>query len=86
MYRNAKGLIKINGTLTAPFRYDRGVRQADSPTGSLFTLIIEPLVLMCDNTLRDYGLPVPSSSARAYADITEERGRVSTSVTTLFGL
>jgi hypothetical protein len=31
MYRNAQGLVKIKGTLTAPFKYDRGVRQKDPP-------------------------------------------------------
>jgi hypothetical protein len=30
-------------------------------SGPLFTLTIEPFLLMCNHRLRDYGLPVPSS-------------------------
>jgi hypothetical protein len=73
VYRNAQGMVKINGTLTAPFKYTRGVRQGDPLSGPLFTLTIVPFLLMCSHRLRDYGLPVPSSINRtlvtsAYAD------------------
>jgi hypothetical protein len=33
MYRNAQGIVKINGTLTAPFKYARVVRQGDPISG-----------------------------------------------------
>jgi hypothetical protein len=84
VFRDAQGLVKFNGTLTAPFKYGRGVRQGDPLSGPLFTLTIEPLLLMCNHNLRDYGLQVPSSINRtlvtsAYADdvtvfITQDEG------------
>jgi hypothetical protein len=39
MYRNAQWVVKINGTLTAPFRYDRGGRQGDSPSLTTVPLV-----------------------------------------------
>jgi exonuclease III len=73
MYRNGQGLVKINGVLTAPFPYARGVRQGDPLSGPLFTLTIEPFLLMCNHNLQNYGLTVPSSIHKtlvttAYAD------------------
>jgi hypothetical protein len=29
VYRNAQRMVKVKGTLTAPFKYARGVRQGD---------------------------------------------------------
>jgi exonuclease III len=84
VYQNAKGLVKTNGTLTAPFQYGRGVRQGDPLSGPLFTLTTEPFLLLCNEKLRDYGLKIPSSQnetlvTSAYADditvfITQDEG------------
>jgi hypothetical protein len=73
VYHNAQGLVKTNGTLTAPFKFERGVRQGDPLSGPLFTLTIEPFLLLYNQKLRDYGLKIPSPMNRtlvtsAYAD------------------
>jgi hypothetical protein len=54
-------MVKINRTVTAPFKYARYV------PGPLFPLTIEPFLLVCSNTLQDYGLPVQSSIDRSLA-------------------
>jgi hypothetical protein len=84
VYHNAQGLVKTNGTLTAPIKFERGVRQGDPLSGPLFTLTIEPFLLLCNQKLRDYGLKIPSPMNRtlvtsAYADditvfITQDEG------------
>jgi hypothetical protein len=73
MYRNSQGLVKINGILTAPFPYARGLRQGDPLSGPLFTLTIETFLLMCNHNLQKYGITVPNSHSKtlvttAYAD------------------
>jgi exonuclease III len=73
IYHNAQGMVKINGSLTAPFKYTRGVRQGDPLSGPLFTLTIEPFLQTCNQNLSKYGIQLPSSNNRtlvttAYAD------------------
>jgi hypothetical protein len=73
VYRNAQGLVKVQDTLTASFLYERGVRQGDPLSGSLFVLTIEPFLKMCNIALQERGLPVPLSNnttlvTNAYAD------------------
>jgi hypothetical protein len=52
IYRNSQGFVKINGMITAPFPYARGIRQGDPIFGPLFTLTIEPFLLMCNHNLQ----------------------------------
>jgi hypothetical protein len=67
VYRNAQGLVKINGALTALFKYGRGVRQGDPLSGRLFTLTTEPFLLLRNHNLRDCGLKIPSSINRHWS-------------------
>jgi hypothetical protein len=67
--------VNINGGLTEPFKYEKG---------PLFTITIEPFLLLCNHNLRDYGLKIPPSISRtlvtsAYANdvtvfITKDEG------------
>uniref|UniRef100_A0AAQ4R1S1 Reverse transcriptase domain-containing protein n=1 Tax=Gasterosteus aculeatus aculeatus TaxID=481459 RepID=A0AAQ4R1S1_GASAC len=44
MYQDIESVLKINGSLGAPFRVRRGVRQGCSLSGMLYELAIEPLL------------------------------------------
>jgi exonuclease III len=73
IYRHSQGLVKLNGILSAPFPFARGVRQGDPLSGPLFTLTLEPFLIQCNNSMQQYGLPVPSNNhttlvTTAYAD------------------
>jgi hypothetical protein len=73
VYRNEQGLVRINGKFTAPFKYGREVRQGDPHSGTLFTLLLEPFLLLRNHNLRDYELKILSSIkrtlvTRAHAD------------------
>jgi hypothetical protein len=42
VYRNAQGLLKITGTLTATFKYGKGVRQGDPSLGHCSPSPLDP--------------------------------------------
>jgi exonuclease III len=73
LYRNSQGLVKINGILTTPFPFARGVRQGDPLSGPIFILTLEPFLLQCNHSMQRYGLKVPNYNhstlvTTAYAD------------------
>uniref|UniRef100_A0AAQ4RMD0 Reverse transcriptase domain-containing protein n=1 Tax=Gasterosteus aculeatus aculeatus TaxID=481459 RepID=A0AAQ4RMD0_GASAC len=70
LYRDIESVLKINGSLCAPFRVYRGVRQGCALSGMLYTLSLEPLLGKIRSSLE--GLVLPGFSRRmilsAYAD------------------
>ena len=44
LYRDVESVLKINGSLSAPFRVCRGVRQGCALSGMLYALSLEPLL------------------------------------------
>ncbi len=70
MYCEIESVIKINGSLCAPFNVQRGVRQGCAMSGLLYVLAIEPLLSMLRNKLKGLTLPQCNNAFHlsAYAD------------------
>lgn len=47
VYANSKGVVRINGTETAPFPIARGVKQGDSLSPLLFTVFMDEIHKIC---------------------------------------
>ena len=84
MYTETESMVKVGGSLTAPFPFEKGIRQGCLLSGLLFLIAIEPLLHTLRNTLDDGGLTLPCQSGKnldisAYADdvtvfVTRDRG------------
>uniref|UniRef100_A0A672HUD6 Reverse transcriptase domain-containing protein n=1 Tax=Salarias fasciatus TaxID=181472 RepID=A0A672HUD6_SALFA len=70
LYRDIESVLKINGSLCAPFRVCRGVRQGCALSGMLYALSLEPLLSKLRSSLQGLLLPGFSESMilSAYAD------------------
>ena len=71
--RNATSRIKINNTISDPVHLERGVRQGDTLSPSLFILYIQPLINLIDLDPEIRGVPLPggiTAKVAAYADDT----------------
>ncbi len=74
LYADTYSMVKINGTLTRPFRVSKGIRQGCGLSGILYAIAIEPLLVALRNKLGGISTVCPSTSdlitARlsAYAD------------------
>ena len=73
MYFNTESIVKVGGSLTSPFPFEKGIRQGCPLSGLLFSIAIEPLLHTLRNTLNDNGLQLPCNSNKnlvlsAYAD------------------
>uniref|UniRef100_A0AAQ4QQC8 Reverse transcriptase domain-containing protein n=1 Tax=Gasterosteus aculeatus aculeatus TaxID=481459 RepID=A0AAQ4QQC8_GASAC len=70
LYSEVESVLKINGSLCAPFRVFRGVRQGCALSGMLYALSLEPLLSRIRSSLE--GLVLPGFSRNmilsAYAD------------------
>uniref|UniRef100_A0A3B5PV23 Reverse transcriptase domain-containing protein n=1 Tax=Xiphophorus maculatus TaxID=8083 RepID=A0A3B5PV23_XIPMA len=70
MYSDIESVLKINGSLCAPFRVCRGVRQGCALSGMLYALSLEPLLLKIRSEI--HGLVLPGFNNKlilsAYAD------------------
>uniref|UniRef100_A0A3Q2ZXK0 Reverse transcriptase domain-containing protein n=1 Tax=Kryptolebias marmoratus TaxID=37003 RepID=A0A3Q2ZXK0_KRYMA len=70
LYSGVESLLKINGSLCAPFRVCRGVRQGCALSGMLYALSLEPLLQKLRSSIRGLVLPGFSNNIvlSAYAD------------------
>ena len=70
MYSDVESVLKINGSLCAPFRVCRGVRQGCALSGMLYALSLEPLLNKIRFNIEGLILPGFSGSIvlSAYAD------------------
>ena len=72
LYNNAEGLVKVCGSLTAPFAFDKGIRQGCPLSGILYSIAIEPFLHLLRQRLNTYSLELPCTdtycSVSAYAD------------------
>lgn len=72
LYDNARCTVRVSNTLTRPFPFQRGIRQGDPLSGCLYTISIEPFLMLCQRNLSPYGLKIPRSMfplvSTAYAD------------------
>lgn len=69
MYSDIESLLKINGSLGAPFKVERGIRQGCSLSGMLYALCFEPLLHRLRSVMS--GVLLKSNSVvrlSAYAD------------------
>ena len=73
MYLNTQSLIKVGGSLTPPFSFEKGIRQGCPLSGLLYSIAIEPLLHTLCIKLNDISLKSPCGSGNsivvsAYAD------------------
>ena len=70
LYSGVESVLKFNGSLCAPFRVCRGVRQGCALSGLLYTLSLEPLLNKLQSNLQGLVLPGFNSNIvlSAYAD------------------
>ena len=73
LYNDAEGLIKVCGSLTAPFPIEKGIRQGCPLSGLLYSIAIEPFLHLLRQRLDNYNFPLPNNtgayvSVSAYAD------------------
>ncbi len=84
MYSNAQSFLKVGGSLTSPFPFQKGIRQGCPLSGLLYSIAIEPLLHTLRIKLTEFGLKNPCGSGTsitvsAYADdvtvfLTDTRG------------
>ena len=72
LYEGAESLIKVSGSLTLPFSFEKGIRQGCPLSGLLYTIAIEPLLSALRKTLPNHALRAPRNDqfciVSAYAD------------------
>ena len=72
LYNDAEGLVKVCGSLTAPFAFNKGIRQGCPLSGILYSIAIEPFLHLLRQRLNTHSLKLPCSdtycSVSAYAD------------------
>jgi len=70
LYQDANSLLKINNTLSDPFKLQRGVRQGDPLSPLLYVLYLEPLICAIDRDQRIKGIELLDQSLKtlAFAD------------------
>lgn len=70
LYSDIESVLKINGSLCAPFKVCRGVKQGCALSGMLYALSLEPLLCKLRSAMG--GLTLPGCTDRlflsAYAD------------------
>ena len=64
LYSEVESVLKFNGSLCAPFRVCRGVRQGCALSGMLYTLSLEPLLNKLRYNLQ--GLVLPGFNSNSY--------------------
>ena len=83
LYRDAQGLVKVGGSLTSPFSFEKGIRQGCPLSGLLYSIAIEPLINILRQKLSTSCFTLPGSNlpcaVSAYADdvsvfVTSDRG------------
>ena len=95
LYSGSESLIKVCGSLTSPFPFEKGIRQGCPLSGLLYSIAIEPLLnkLRCNINKSGFKLPDTEKycSVSAYADdvsvfVTSDAGFVAVEETyDLFG-
>ena len=72
LYEGTESLIKVCGSLTAPFSFEKGIRQGCPLSGLLYSIAIEPLLNSLREKLSKYALNIPGTNescvVSAYAD------------------
>ena len=72
LYNNAEGLVKVCGSLTSPFPFQKGIRQGCPLSGLLYSIAIEPFLHMLRQRLDKHSFLIPETnnyiSVSAYAD------------------
>lgn len=83
LYNDAEGLVKVCGSLTAPFPFQKGIRQGCPLSGFLYSIAIEPFLHKLKVNLSSCSFSLPNTdmnvSVSAYADdisifVTEDKG------------
>jgi len=70
LYQDIESVLKINGSLCAPFKVKRGIRQGCALSGMLYALAIEPLLVKIRNSIEGWSIPHSGEKVKvsAYAD------------------
>ena len=72
LYCQAESLVKVCGSLTAPFSFQKGIRQGCPLSGMLYSIALEPFLRLLRHNLSQCNLKIPevnlNVSVSAYAD------------------
>ena len=72
LYNGTESLVKVCGSLTAPFTFDKGIRQGCPLSGLLYSIAIEPFLNKLRKNLNNHSFLLPGTdkycSVSAYAD------------------
>ena len=72
LYSGSASLIKVCGSLTSPFSFEKGIRQGCPLSGLLYSIAIEPLLNKLRSNINKSGFKLPNTekhcSVSAYAD------------------
>lgn len=70
LYQDVESVLKINGSLSAPFKIKRGIRQGCALSGMLYALAIEPLLVKIRERIEGWTIPCSGANFKlsAYAD------------------
>ena len=61
LYSDAESLVKICGSLTTPFSFEKGIRQGCPLSGLLYSIAIEPLLINLRKNLNDRDFHIPTT-------------------------
>ena len=63
LYGSAESLVKVGGSLTSPFSFEKGIRQGCPLSGLLYSIAIEPLLNKLRQKLTPFSVHIPDTNS-----------------------